>query len=131
MNECDENQSLMSQLETFGFGVGLTASKNDDEVYVNPPPKSDARPTYYQRLKRKFISETFQCAVASVILFVSLGLIALAYVYCQPCLLGIILISACMCPFVSYCNIPLWVSILLVTILGINLVHKDFTFIWK
>jgi len=131
MNKCEENVNLLSQFEGLGFGMGLTSNKDDDEAHVNPPFTSDVRPTFYQRAKRKFISETFQCVVASAILCVSLGLIALSYVYCQPCLLGIVLVSACMCPFVSYCNIPLWVSILLVTILGINLVHKNFTFIWK
>jgi hypothetical protein len=131
MNESDETDSLVGKLESWGLGVGLGAPKDDDGTYSSVPEKREQTPSLYQRFKRKFISETFQCVVASVILFVSLGLIALSYVYCQGCLIGILLISACMCPFVSYCNIPLWVSILLVTILGINLVHKDFTFIWK
>jgi len=127
MNYDDETAPLRGDLEW----VGLGALKDDEESDGVGVDQKKPKPSLYTRLKQKFISETFQCLFASSVLLVVMGLIVLSFFYCQQCLLGIMLLSACLCPFMSYWNIPLWTSILLITILGINFVHKDFTFIWK
>ena len=93
--------------------------------------ESEKKVGTWKKIKRKLVSETIQCTVALIILVVMLGLVVLSYFYCQVCLFGIMIISACMCPFISYFNIPLWTSILLIVILGMTYTQRPFTFIWK
>lgn len=85
----------------------------------------------FKRMQRKLVSETFQCAVALVVLVLVLGLIVLSYFYCKICLFGIMTVSACLCPFLPYFNIPLWTSILLIVLLGMTYSQRPFTFIWN
>lgn len=127
MNYDDDTAPLRGDLERASLG----ALKDDDELDGVNVDSKKPKQSLYSRLKQKFISETFQCLFASSILVVVMSLIVLSFFYCQQCLFGIMILSACLCPFMSFWNIPLWTSILLVTILGINFVHKDFTFIWK
>lgn len=127
MNYDDDTAPLRGDLERAGLG----ALKDDDVLDGLNVDSKKPKQSLYSRLKKKFISETFQCLFASSILVVVMSLIVLSFFYCQQCLFGIMILSACLCPFMSFWNIPLWTSILLVTILGINFVHKDFTFIWK
>jgi magnesium-transporting ATPase (P-type) len=101
-----------------------------DEKNFNENKKEKNEPLW-KRFQRQFVSETFQCVGALFILIVVLGLIVLSFFYCQICLFGIMVFSACMCPYISYFNIPLWTSILLIVILGMAYTNRPFTFIWK
>lgn len=126
MNADEESLSLVCYTEGLSSKVDLGKGRVD----VSKGDSKD-KPSLWQRMKRTFISETFQCISASGILIFIIGCIVISFFYCKECLFGIMVISACMCPFLPYYNIPLWISILLVTIMGINYVHRDFTFIWK
>lgn len=108
-------------------GVPVASSVHEDPAPVKPEPRKSVA----SRMKAQFIHETQQCVLASMLLLVIVGLIALSYLFCQECLFGIMIVSACLCPFLPYFNIPLWISILLITMLGISYVHRSFTFIWK
>lgn len=130
-----ESESLIDKLsEGVGSALGRDLSRPKANVDVEDPQSSKTNKkdsSFVNRVRTTFVNETFQCVTATMILVIVLGLIVLSYMFCQGCLLGIMLISACLCPFISYWNIPLWVSIVLVTLLGINLVHKDVIFMWK
>ena len=101
-----------------------------DVKSLNDSKKEEPVPVW-RSVQRHFVNETFQCVSAVVILVLVLGLIVLSYFYCQVCLFGIMLLSACMCPYISYFNIPLWTSILLIVILGMAYTNRPFQFIWK
>jgi hypothetical protein len=102
-----------------------------DDRQASDAVVAEKKPSAFKKMRRQFVSETYQCAVALVILVVMLGLVVLSYFYCQVCLFGIVVLSACMCPYISYFNIPLWTSILLIVILGMTYTQRPFTFIWK
>ena len=135
MVDYSESDSLIEKLsESVGNALGRDMSQPKNNLDMEDPQSSKPNkkePSFVNRVKTTFINETFQCVTATMILVIVLGLIVLSYMFCQGCLVGIMLISACLCPFISYWNIPLWVSIVLVTLLGINLVHKDVIFMWK
>lgn len=84
-----------------------------------------------RRAQQRFVSETFQCVTACVVLIFVLGFVVVSFFYCQVCLFGIMVVSACLCPFMPYFNIPLWTSILLIVMLGMSYTQRPFTFIWK
>jgi hypothetical protein len=65
------------------------------------------------KLKMKLYAETCQCILSVTVLTLVVGGCFVSYVYCKPCLIGIIIASACMCPWIPYFNIPLWIGILL------------------
>lgn len=119
----------------------LGEAVKDSAVPVALPVQSDKDPEKPElpgkkksltvKVKDQFVRETEKCVMASFVLFLIIGLITLSYMFCTECLFGIMIISACLCPFLPYFNIPLWISILLITTLGISFVHRNFTFIWK
>ena len=109
----------------------LNKTKDESDVQPSQERVTEKKKGTWAKMKRNFVSETFQCVVALIILIIMLGLVVLSYFYCQICLFGIMIISACMCPFISYFNIPLWTSILLIVILGMTYTQRPFTFIWK
>jgi hypothetical protein len=45
--------------------------------------------------------------------------------------LGILILSACLCPWIPYFNIPLWVSIAMLLVLGFHFTNKVFTLMWE
>lgn len=101
---------------------------NDKKDKVEKDNKKDG---VYKRAKRKFISETAQFVVSLFVLTVVLGLVVISYFFCPVCLFGIMVMSACLCPFLPYFNVPLWTSILLIIMLGMTYTQRPFTFIWK
>jgi len=101
---------------------------NDMKDKVEKDNKKDG---VYKRAKRKFISETAQFVVSLFVLTVVLGLVVISYFFCPVCLFGIMVMSACLCPFLPYFNVPLWTSILLIIMLGMTYTQRPFTFIWK
>jgi uncharacterized membrane protein len=109
----------------------LNKTKDESDVQPSQERVTEKKKGTWAKMKRNFVSETFQCVVALIILIIMLGLVVLSYFYCQICLFGIMIISACMCPFISYFNIPLWTSILLIVVLGMTYTQRPFTFIWK
>lgn len=101
---------------------------NDMKDKVEKDNKKDG---VYKRAKRKFISETAQFVVSLFVLTVVLGLVVISYFFCPICLFGIMVMSACLCPFLPYFNVPLWTSILLIIMMGMTYTQRPFTFIWK
>lgn len=97
-----------------------------------PEPKGGTKKdSSIKKMKRKFISETQQFVLSILVLTVVLGLVVLSYFFCPMCLFGIMVMSACLCPFLPYFNIPLWTSIVLIIVLGMTYTQRPFTFIWK
>jgi len=133
MSEDEESLALVR----YGAGLSEKPAGKDwvadvaEEWARTDKAEAKQKPSFWQRAKQTFITETFQCLTASCVLVTIIGAIVVSFFYCKECLFAIMIFSACMCPFLPYYNIPLWTSILLITILGINYVHRDFTFIWK
>ena len=54
-----------------------------------------------------------------------------SYMFCKPCLFGILVFSACLCPFFHPLNAPLWLAILLLTIGGWSFTAGALEVRWK
>ena len=66
-----------------------------------------------QRLKQRMVAQTYDCVFAMCVLLIVTGGCVVSFLYCKPCLLGIIALSFCLCPWVPYLNIPLWTAIIM------------------
>lgn len=104
---------------------GLNDLKQFDKKDVKKPK------SVFQRFQKGLVSETAQCLGSLVVLLIVLGSVVVAYFFCPVCLFGIMVVSACLCPFLPYFNIPLWTSIVLIVVLGMTYTHRPFTLIWK
>lgn len=128
MDEDDEEIALVCPSKKLG---AQAKTKADEDL--SAPRKGGAGDSFLsiQKVKQRLISQTYDCIIATIILSVILAACGLSFFYCKLCLLGILILSACMCPWVPYFNIPLWVSIILLVFVGWNFTYKAFEFSWK
>lgn len=54
-----------------------------------------------------------------------------SYFYCTQCLFGVLIFSACICPYYNAMNIPLWTAIVLLTLSGWSLTAGNLVVTWK
>jgi len=54
-----------------------------------------------------------------------------SFMFCQECLFGILIISACLCPFFHPLNAPLWLAIVLLTVGGWSFTTGALSISWK
>jgi hypothetical protein len=122
--ECSEDKNpLMDKAHDEAFAP----------VVKKPHTEEDGVSVYSvnKMLKQRMYAQTHECMMASgVIVFICGGCI-LSYLYCQQCLLGILVFSACMCPWIPYFNVPLWVSIIMLVSLGWHFTVGRLTLTWQ
>lgn len=107
--------------------IGITA---DQSLKKSRAEKKDSYFSISQ-MKKRLADQTYEFLTACFVLLVVLGGCVLSYFYCKECLVGILILSACLCPWIPYFNIPLWVSIGLLMFLGFRFTNKVFTFMWE
>ena len=134
MAMCDEEDDVEVALVCPAQAMGLTYPEKAKGARVDTDTKkaSGKDDSFFsvQQMKKKLVDQTISCLVASVVLVIVLGGCILSFFYCKECLLGILILSACLCPWIPYFNIPLWVSIGLMIWLGFHFTQRAFTFIW-
>lgn len=102
--------------------------KHTDEKeleHTHEKKKAQETDKWYQSMLWKKLGEPL------TILCVTTGIIVLCYLYCVPCLFGIIIFSFCFCISIPILNYPLWIAILILLIQGYTLSNKPFTLTWQ
>lgn len=123
--ELDEEASLFGksvELEEKGLDTATKKPATTSFSYIRNPLTA---------AKKKLQSETCHCITALVVLSFILAGCVVSFFYCNVCLIGVIIVSACMCPWIPYFNIPLWISIFLLVFMGWNFSSRKFHFIWE
>jgi len=110
--------------------------KAQDEAFapvVKKPQAEEDDVSFYSvnKMKRRMYAQTYECMTAAGVIFFICGGCILSYMYCQQCLLGILIFSACMCPWIPYFNVPLWVSIIMLVSLGWHFTVGRLTLTWQ
>jgi hypothetical protein len=128
-NDVGEEHPLVIQL---GERMDATKKPLNKDADTKKPLNKDENDSLstLQRVKQKLYSQTVDCITASVVVTVVCGGCILSYMFCPPCLFGLLVFSACMCPWKPYFNIPLWVSIILLTLLGWHFTTGNLTLAW-
>ena len=129
-DEDDEEVALVCPSKKLGTQAKVKADYGDAASKKKDDKEGDSYISI-QKMKQRLISQTYDCLIASIVLVVMLGLCAVSFFFCKVCLLGILILSACMCPWVPYFNIPLWASIILLIFVGWNFTYRSFEFTWK
>lgn len=84
---------------------------------------------YSQRIKA--ITTRSQDSGVMCFTIVALVLCLVFYMLCPRCLFGILLLSACLCPFFNSMNGPLWLAIVLLTMSGWSFTGGSFSVAWN
>ncbi len=103
-----------------GAGALASSSAEAEVSGAAPPPGMFSA----QRLKQKLVAQTYDFLFAVLILLTVTGGCVVSFLYCKPCLLGIVGLSFCLCPWVPYLNIPLWTAIAMLIHWGYGLVTE-------
>lgn len=68
--------------------------------------------------RTRYLTGQFQDLGAMCLMIACLILCLVFYMICPRCLFGILIFSACLCPFFHPMNAPLWLAIVLLTVSG-------------
>lgn len=106
------------------LGRALVEEDSQDDT------EKEKKATLRQKLQQRLYEQTLHCIFSLSVLGVVIGGCVVSFFYCKTCLLGIIILSCVLCPWMPYLNIPLWISILMLVILGWHFTNGDFIFSW-
>ena len=62
---------------------------------------------------------------------ISLLLCVIFFFVCPKCMFGVLLLSACLCPWIHAMNAPLWLAIVLLTVSGWSLTTGFLSVTWS
>jgi hypothetical protein len=98
------------------------------------PPADDCETegnTLLSRMSHGLYVKTVECCVSTTVLVIVLCVCLLCYYYCISCLLGVVLVSICLCPFLPYFNIPLWIGIFILVLSGYRITNGKLALVWE
>ena len=75
-------------------------------------------------------SRTTDCGVLCFTIF-CLILCGVFFLFCPRCIFGVLILSACLCPFFNSMNAPLWLAIVLLTVSGWSFTGGAFSISWN
>jgi hypothetical protein len=117
--------------------IGSPKSEPDDKPAPEAPRFDTANKDdilkHVSDTLNKHHEKTFVQQVVLPLLLITATLIALVVcaILCVPCLMGILVFSACTCSFVPIMNVPLWGAIVLLIIEGWSLTNGHLTLMWN
>lgn len=81
--------------------------------------------------RTKYIAGQFHDLGVLCFMLICLVLCVVFYMTCPRCLFGILLLSACLCPFFHPMNAPLWLAIVLLTVSGWSFTTGSLSISWN
>ena len=84
------------------------------------------------RANERAYRATCHCMFSLTVLGIIMAMVLVSFFYlkCIPCLLVIAVGCFCLCLCEPYLNIPLWICIFLLVLMGWRLTEKDFVVSW-
>ena len=78
---------------------------------------------------KEFTAKHTECGILCFVIFCLL-LCGVFFVVCPKCIFGILILSACLCPFFNAMNAPLWLAIILLTVSGWSFSTRALSISW-
>lgn len=108
----------------------------DDDSCVDKVPTAEVcdegKPDgIFARMSHGLYVKTVECFVGTTVLVLMLCICLLCYYYCISCLLGIVLVSLCLCPFLPYFNVPLWIALVILVVSGYRITNGHLSLVWE
>lgn len=80
--------------------------------------------------RTKYLSEQFHDLGVMCVMIACIVLCLVFYMTCPRCLFGILIFSACLCPFFHPMNAPLWLAIVLLIVSGWTFTTGNLSITW-
>ena len=81
--------------------------------------------------RTQYIRSQFHDLAVLCLTFTCLVLCSVFYVLCPRCLFGVLIFSACLCPWVNSLNVSLWVALVLLVLSGWTFSIGAFSVTWN
>ena len=116
IDDCEEMQSGKGT-ESVETAIPLMNERDDDwVVHAN---------------RTNYIAGQFRDLGVMCFMLFCLVLCLVFYMICPRCLFGILILSACLCPFFHPMNAPLWLAIVLLTVSGWSFTTGSLAVTWN
>jgi hypothetical protein len=80
--------------------------------------------------RTNYVAGQFRDLGVICLMFLCVAACLFFYFYCTQCLFGVLIFSACLCPYYNTMNIPLWISIILLTLSGWSITAGHLVLRW-
>jgi hypothetical protein len=130
---------IMGRLEECAFdksdcrkahGTDQAELENCDEIETGIPLIEKDERWIVHADRTCYIRKQFESLAVLSLTLTCLVLCAVFYMICPRCLFGILIFSACLCPWFSSLNISLWLAIILLTLSGWSFSTGAFSIAW-
>jgi hypothetical protein len=111
--------------------IPLATPLESQPVYKQKYDRNSEGGWLYRANERAYRA-TCHCMFSLTVLGIIMAMVLISFFYlkCIPCLLVIALGCFCLCLCEPYLNIPLWICIFLLVLMGWRLTEKDFVVSW-
>ena len=107
--------------------------KGEDVEEASTKEGGESRPVQWVRHRRDVYEKRriFHDLGVMIFMLLCLGLCIVFYIFHPEYMFGVLVVSACLCPFYNAMNAPLWLAILLLTISGWSFTTGSLSISWK
>jgi hypothetical protein len=81
--------------------------------------------------RTNYMREQFYDLAVMCLVLVCLLLCIVFYMVCPKCLFGVLIVSACLCPFCHPMNAPLWLALVLLVVSGWSFTAGNLSITWS
>lgn len=81
--------------------------------------------------RTQYMADQFRDLGVMCLMMLCLVLCLVFYMICPRCLFGILIFSACLCPFFNPMNAPLWLAIVLLVVSGWSFTTGNLSIVWN
>ena len=114
-----------------GTKSGCVEDDIEDDIEEGIPLVKDDTGWVVHAKQTQVTAGQFRDLGVMCIMFLTLVLCLVFYMICPRCLFGVLLFSACLCPFFHPMNAPLWLAIVLLTVSGWSFTTGALSVTWN
>jgi hypothetical protein len=130
-----DRSEILKRNENFACCVSLDRAENgdvDDCCETAIPLIKDQDGDWVVHAKRtRYMAGQFRDLGVICLMMLCIVACLVFYMICPRCLFGILIFSACLCPFYNPMNAPLWLAIILLTLSGWSLTTGALSITWN
>lgn len=135
LDECeglDRAERLPRKERLFELDKVEKGGSGDEGIESAIPLMKDNDNDWVVHAKRtKFLTEHFHDFGVLCLMLVCIVMCLVFYMICPRCLFGILIFSACLCPFFHPMNAPLWLAIVLLIVSGWSFTTGALSITWN
>lgn len=106
-------------------------SSDTGKLSSTPETKEEEEKRLAYERNKDFDYKTLLLVKQLLAVGLTFGALVLCFIYCKLCLLGVVVGSACLCPYMPALNLPLWTALLMLIVFGWHATNGVFSMGWS